>query len=89
MGFLLRVLEEDGDPVRAGFRPTEFPVLGTLDPYGDTSLNYLRCELLEAEIERVAVRLGERGVAGDFIAEVVRLGRVGRARPQRRLTVHR
>ncbi len=74
MGFLLRVLEEDGTiieevvadlrfkPVRAGFSAEEYPMLGTLDPYGDTSLNYLQSALLESELRRAAPRLEEFGV---------------------------
>lgn len=69
VGFLLRILEEDGsivreviadrnfNPVRAGLRSADFPMMGTLDPYGDTSFNYLQCELLEEEIKEAALHL--------------------------------
>jgi hypothetical protein len=96
MGFLLRILEEDGaiveevvadvnfNPVQTGFKSTDFPMMGTLDPYGDTSFNYLQCELLEGEIPSASKRLEDRGVSSEFIEDLVRLCRVGRARPQRR-----
>ncbi|MBM7858062.1 hypothetical protein [Lentzea nigeriaca] len=96
MGFLLRVLEGDGavveevvadlnfNPVRAGFDSADFPMMGMLDPYRDTSFDYLQCELLEREVRRAATRLGENGVSGDFIAELIRLCKIGRAKPQRR-----
>jgi hypothetical protein len=96
VGFLLRILEEDGavveevvadrnfNPVRIGFKATDFPMMGTLDPYGDTSFNYLQCELLEGEIQKARAHLEEKGVSGDFIVELIRLCRVSRVKPQRR-----
>jgi hypothetical protein len=97
MGFLLRILEEDGtiveeviadksfNPVRIGFKSEDFPMMGTLDPYGDTSFNYLQCELLEGEIIKATPRLEESGVSGDFISKLIRLCKIGRVKPQRRL----
>jgi len=96
MAFLLRVLEEDGtiveevvadknfNPVRTGFHRTDFPMMGTLDPYGDTSFNYLQCELLEGEVQKATTRLEDMGVSSDFVVELVRLCRVSQAKPQRR-----
>lgn len=96
MGFLLRVLDEDGtiveevvadlsfNPVRAGFSSSEFPMMGTLDPYGDTSFNYLQCELLEGELQAAGKTLEGLGVSGDSVSELIRLCRLSRAKPQRR-----
>jgi hypothetical protein len=72
MGFLIRV-EEAGhvveevvadrafDPVRHGLRSAEFPLLGSLDPYGDTFLDPDRCGLLETEIRGAGGRLEAGG----------------------------
>ncbi|MEI8411511.1 MULTISPECIES: hypothetical protein [unclassified Kribbella] len=95
--FLVRVVEENGliveevvadknfNPVRSGFRSIDFPIMGTLDPYGDTSLNYLQCELLENEIQKAAPCLKSASVADAFVVELLRLCKVSRAKPQRSL----
>jgi hypothetical protein len=100
VGFLLRVIEEGGEiveevvadlnfnPMRSGFAPTDFPMMGTLDPYGDTSFNYFQCHLLEEELQRAATRLGATGVSSEFVVEPIRLSRVARAKPQRHLVFY-
>lgn len=97
MGFLLRVLDEGGsiveemvadknfNPVRAGLESVDFPVMGTLDPYRDTSLDFLQCELLEGEVRRARAELEQKGVSGEFILELIRLCEISRAMPRRRL----
>jgi hypothetical protein len=95
--FGVRVLEADGalvektvadrnfNPVLKGIDAHDYPVLGTLDPYGDTALNYLQCELLIRELERGAELLMQAGVQEDSIAELARMCRLTRAKPHRKL----
>jgi hypothetical protein len=73
------------NPVRSGFNPVEFPVMGTLDPYGDTVLNYLQCDLLVREVRRGTPLLKAAGVGDEFVLELVRLYKFSAAKPHRRL----
>lgn len=94
MGFLLRIIDGSGktveqvvadlrfNPVRAGFEQTEFPVMGMLDPYGDTFLGQFQCELLQEEVGLAAARLEKQGVSSEFIVELVRLCEVCCENPQ-------
>jgi hypothetical protein len=55
----------------------------TLDPYRDTTFRGARCEALEAELHRAGPELVEAGVAAGFIAELIELCRVSRAKAYR------
>jgi len=97
MGFTVKVVEESGpvldevvvdrnfNPVLKGIDRKRFPVMGTLDPYGDTSLNYLQCGLLLDELRDGKDLLEEAGVKDVTVSELVRLCGVTRAKPHRHL----
>jgi hypothetical protein len=99
MGFLIRV-EEAGhvveevvadrafNPVRHGLSSAEFPLLGSLDPYGDTFLDPDRCGLLETEIRGAGGRLEAGGVSAGFLSDLARLCAVVRAGSGRRLAFY-
>ena len=95
--FGIRVVEEDGsiiqkmvahpkfNPVRAGIDATKYPMLGSIDPYGDTSLNYLQCAMLVNELREGGEVLTGMGVAPEFIHELIRLCQLSRSKPHRQL----
>jgi hypothetical protein len=67
------------DPVSQGIDRGLYPILGHLDPYGDTILNRLQVRTLLEEIER----LGEDSyfISGDFRSDLVNLCRKCLAHP--------
>lgn len=95
--FGIRVLEEDGtvvekavshpnfNPVMKGIDATRYPMMGSIDPYGDTSLNYLQCAMLMTELQEGRTAMAEMGVEEDFIAQLTRLCQLARAKPHRHL----
>lgn len=44
------VAHERFNPVLMGIDVVKFPLLGSIDPYGDTAFNYLQVERIQAEI---------------------------------------
>lgn len=97
MGFTIRVVEEGGtvleevvmdrsfNPVLKGIDRKRFPVMGALDPYGDTSLNYLQCNLLLDELRDGEDFLNQAEVKDSAVSELARLCNVTRAKPHRQL----
>lgn len=57
------------DPVLAGVDPKGYPILGHLDPYGDTILNGMQVKTLLKEIE--LVREDERIIVATFADTLV------------------
>jgi hypothetical protein len=100
LGFLVRVLAGDDEvveevvadqafnPMRSGFSSAEFPLMGTLDPYGDTSFTFYQCGQLEAEVRQAAGHLAELGVSDTFIASLIDLCAAARAQSRRRLVFY-
>lgn len=71
------------DPVSCGIDRVEYPVLGHLDPHGDTVLNSLQMRTLIQELAR-ARAAGERGLGSpEFQAQLERLVAVARERVHR------
>ncbi|QRP42791.1 hypothetical protein [Amycolatopsis sp. FDAARGOS 1241] len=60
--------DPDFDPVLSGVDRTAYPILGHLDPYGDTYLNSMQVTTLKGEIARAGDRLVPARFAGDLLA---------------------
>ncbi len=56
--------DPDFDPVLAGVDRKNFPILGHIDPYGDTVLNGMQAETLLTEIARLRPRAIPRSLTG-------------------------
>lgn len=71
----------DFDPVLFGVERSRFPILGHLDPYGDTILNRLQVESLLNEI----AELGPDGgvVPHGFVEDLVSISRECLVKPHR------
>jgi hypothetical protein len=53
-GDVLQSVSAEGfDPVRKGISRTEYPILGHIDPYGDTVFNRMQVRTLMEEIARL------------------------------------
>jgi len=67
------VADPDFDPVLMGVDRQKYPMLGHLDPYGDTVLNRLQVESLLKEISEV--RCNPEIVSAEFADKLVALCR--------------
>ena len=97
MAFGVRVLEQSGavvdqgvadqsfNPVMKGVDAKKYPIMASLDPYGDTVLNYLQCGFLIEELRSGAEFLESIGVCESSARELVRLCELVRAKPHRNL----
>ncbi|MEU6536678.1 hypothetical protein [Streptomyces sp. NPDC047000] len=97
MAFGVRVLEENGlvvdkivadgnfNPVMKGVDAKKYPTMASLDPCGDTALNYLQCDFLIGELRDGAEFLAAIGVGDGAVQSLVRLCELVRAEPHRRL----
>jgi hypothetical protein len=82
-GDVLRSLPVDPafDPVSAGVDRSRYPILGHLDPYGDTILNRMQVETLIHEISRI--RAQGQIIADGFAEELIALCAECLSRPHR------
>jgi hypothetical protein len=97
MAFAVRLLDQDDtvveilvmdhnfNPVLKGVDREKFPMLGSLDPYRDTSLDYAKCRLLLRELKGSEAFFASIGVAEESIRELRRLCALACAGPHRRL----
>jgi hypothetical protein len=69
------------DPVLAGVDRAAFPILGHLDPYGDTVLNRMQVETLLKEISQI--RLDHSIIPVQFVEPLVGLCERCLSRPHR------
>jgi hypothetical protein len=95
--FAIRVTEEGGstvaealldrrfNPLLKGVDRQRFPIMGILDPYGDTSLNYLQCAQLLEELQRGKAFLESVEVPEATVGELTKLCRLAMAKPHRQL----
>jgi hypothetical protein len=82
-GDVLRSLPVDPtfDPVSAGVDRSLYPILGHLDPHGDTILNRMQVETLIREISRI--RTQGQIIADGFAKELIVICRECLSRPHR------
>ncbi|MFC5888030.1 hypothetical protein RMN57_34400 [Kitasatospora sp. CM 4170] len=73
------------NPVMKGVDAKQFPTMASLDPYGDTVLNYLQCGFLIGELREGAEFLAASGVDEDAVQNLVRMCELVRAKPHRHL----
>lgn len=97
MAFGVRVVEESGlvvdktvadgnfNPVLKGVDARKYPTMASLDPYGDTFLNYLQCGFLIGELREGSEFLAAMGVNDRAVQDLIRLCELVRAKPHRRL----
>ncbi|WP_055591074.1 hypothetical protein [Peterkaempfera griseoplana] len=97
MAFGVRVLEENGlivekgvadrrfNPVLKGVDARAYPTMASLDPYGDTVLNYLQCGFLIRELREGTEFLTAMGVDDEAVSSLIRLCELVRAKPHRSL----
>lgn len=71
--------DPDFDPVLAGIDRTIYPILGHIDPYGDTVLNGMQVETLLTEISRL--RPEGTVIPDQFADELIELCRKCLTRP--------
>ncbi|SDT33035.1 hypothetical protein SAMN05428941_2489 [Streptomyces sp. 2114.2] len=73
--------DSEFDPVLSGVDRKRYPILGHLDPYGDTVLNRLQVESLVEEISEV--RTNQEIISSEFADKLVALCRECLLRPHR------